>query len=77
MNYYYIKKYKKVKKIANFKNDNEIKSEKQLSKIIDNFKTEYWSGTSNSISGNTLELLQDYLHKSVETNENHKKLKIK
>lgn len=63
--------------IKEFKNDNAIKSEEQLSKTIDNFKTEYWEGTSISIPANTLELLQEYLKKPVETNENHKRLKIK
>lgn len=63
--------------IKEFKNDNAIKSEEQLSKTIDNFKTEYWEGTSISIPGNTLELLQEYLKKPVETNKNHKRLKIK
>lgn len=63
--------------INEFKNDNEIKSEKQLSEIIDNFKIKYWEGTSISISCNTLELLQEYLQVPLETNKVYNKIKIK
>lgn len=63
--------------IKELENNKSIKSEEQLSHIIDNLKVNYWEGTSIPISENTLQLLNLYFQAQKLNNDNHKKIKIK